>query len=634
MSGCEVGAMRKLENLAGRYLIPIAVDAVVVAGSLFLAWTGRSITADLEFRSALIMAGIAAVVICASNYAFGFYHRLWRYAAAAETLVIAASVLVSTTLLILADVLIIPWPGNRRVPVSVLLFMGFFAFVGFVSVRYRGRVLRGLHRWGQLLRGRLLPVNARVIIVGAGEAGQLLAWRMLNHRSGEGYQVVGFVDDDPAMVGMRVHGIPVLGGRHAIPELVRARQADLIVIAIYSITRQDFRDIVAICERTSARIKVLPDVFAFLGTTEGGPPIRDITTEDLLGRQPVEVDYDACRHLLAGKVVLVTGAAGSIGSELCRQVLPFGPRCLLMLDNNESGLHDLLGELQDGEAAAHVRAVIGDVTNRAKMEAVFRQHRPQVVFHAAAYKHVPLMEEFPEEAVRTNVLGTLIAGRLACQHGAERFVLISTDKAVSPTSIMGATKRLGELIVAGLDSGAATLCTGVRFGNVLGSRGSVVPTFERQIAQGGPVTITHPEMTRFFMTIAEAVSLVIQAATLTEGGDLFVLDMGEQVRIEDLASRLIRLRGLRPGVDIPIKYTGIRPGEKLHEVLIDEGEGSRPTAHPAISRLESRQTLRGEALYAEIGELIALAEGQQDGLLEARLWQIVGRGPYSTLTRP
>ncbi|MDI7277741.1 MAG: nucleoside-diphosphate sugar epimerase/dehydratase, partial [Anaerolineae bacterium] len=470
-------------------------------------------------------------------------------------------------------------------------------------------------------------------IVGAGQAGQLLAWRLQSQKEGETYQVVGFADDDPAKEGMQVHGRPVLGGRGAIPRLVAERRVDLIVIAIHNIAGDDFRQLLGICQSSGARVKILPALSELMAGQ--APAMRDVAAEDLLGRHPVQIDHGACRALLAGRSVLVTGAAGSIGAELCRQVAGFGPQRLLLLDNNESGLHDLAVELGATQQGVPFCPLVADVTNRAKVEALFARYRPQVVFHAAAYKHVPLMEEHPDEAVRINVLGTLNAIELACAHGAERFVFISTDKAVNPSSVMGATKRLGELLVAAHAGRSGTLCTGVRFGNVLGSRGSVVPIFERQIAAGGPVTVTHPEMTRFFMSIPEAVSLVIQAAALTQGGDLFVLDMGEQMRIVDLAERLIRLRGLRPGVDIPIVYTGIRPGEKMHEELTGSGDERGPTSHPAISRVNGTHRVEREALLAQVEELARLAREPERELLTARLWQVIrSASPQPAAARP
>ncbi len=631
-----------------RRVVPLAaLDALVVLASLLLAWSARAATTRLAFPPVLLF-GVAAVgVAWIVNYAFGLYHRLWKYASADEIVTIGAAVAVGTLFLLMADLF---WPGTRPVPLSVVLMEGLFAFVGFVSVRYRGRVWSGFRwRW-RALRGQFPEARTRVLIVGAGEAGQLLAWRFLNHKGGERYQVVGFVDDDPAKQGMRLHGFPVLGDRHAIPDLVARHQVAMVILAIYNISREDFRAILEICQETPAAIKVLPSVFEFLSGANGVGTLRDVRAEDLLGRQPVEVDLAACGALLAGKRVLVTGAAGSIGSELCRQIAAFGPERLVLVDNNESGLYDLDcalrmadGQWQSADGGSDnpqseihnpkFVPVVADVTHRGRMKAVFEEHRPQVVFHAAAYKHVPLMEAHPDEAVRVNVLGTWVVADLARRHGCERFVLISTDKAVNPSCVMGATKRLCEMLVTTANHGpraaasggqGGTLFTAVRFGNVLGSRGSVIPMFERQIEQGGPVTVTHPEMTRYFMTVQEAVSLIIQAATFTEGGDLFLLDMGNPVCIDDLARRLIRLRGLRPDVDIPIVYTGVRPGEKLHEELWSSDEDLLPTPHPRIYRVRQERSPAAGTLEAQVRALVALAQAQRREEVVARLWEAVG----------
>jgi FlaA1/EpsC-like NDP-sugar epimerase len=475
-------------------------------------------------------------------------------------------------------------------------------------------------------RGHSQLSRNRVLIVGAGEAGQLLAWRFLNQKEGQEYNIVGFVDDDPAKRGLRIHGVPILGNRYAIPDLVARYQVDLIILAMYNVSGEDFRAILDICLETPAAVKVLPNIFDFIRGVNGSPPIRDITAEDLLGRKPIEIDLNLCRNLLMGKTVMVTGGAGSIGSELCRQILCFHPRLLLIVDNNESGLYDLTQDLLSGggERKLTLKSIVGDVTNTREMREVFESYRPQIVFHAAAYKHVPLMEEYPDRAVRVNIIGTKIVASMAAQYGAEIFVLISTDKAANPRSVMGATKRICEMMVLSTrsESSRSTRFTAVRFGNVLGSRGSVVPLFERQIARGGPVTITHPEMTRYFMSTSEAVSLIIQAAALTEGGDIFLLDMGQQIRIEDLARRLIRLRGLRPGIDIPIVYIGSRSGEKVSEELLNDGEICEATSHPHIFRVNSKCVLDWDKIWQQVDELIALAEAQCNDELVRRLLEV------------
>jgi FlaA1/EpsC-like NDP-sugar epimerase len=426
--------------------------------------------------------------------------------------------------------------------------------------------------------------------VGAGEAGQMLAMQ-LQHRfpnTESAYEIVGFIDDDAGKQGMYVEGCRVLGTREDIVRLADAHNIDLIVVAMHNISGTNFRQILERCETTKARIKVTPNVFALMDAKQSQSDLRDVQPEDLLGRSLVSRHETVDLSPVMGKTILITGAAGSIGSELSRQLCSYQPVKLILLDSNESNLHDLVIELSARYPKIDLTAHLGDITLRESLVPIFRQHRPQVVFHAAAYKHVPLLQTFPQEAVRVNVGGTHNVAYLACEYGVERFVLISSDKAVNPTSVMGATKRICEMLIQAIsqECNYSTLFTAVRFGNVLGSRGSVVPTFMRQINSGGPVTVTDPEMTRYFMSVQEAVNLVIHAACITQGNEIFLLKMGEVVKILDLAERMIRIRGMRPYKDIEIKFTGIRPGEKLHEQLYDgSAESATETSHPGIIQL-------------------------------------------------
>ena len=621
-----------------RYVPSMGIDALVVLASMALAWSGRSVMTSLDILTALPFALFAVVLFWVVSALFGLYHRIWRYASAGEVVIIAGVAALSTIALILADLF---WPGQRPVPLSVVPFTGLFVFVGFTSVRFRRRVWTGfLWRW-QALGGR--HPSQRVLIVGAGEAGQLLAWRLLADRT---YMVVGFVDDDQKKQGMRIHGVRVLGNRRLLPDIVARHRVDLIAIAVYNISGEDFHEILDICEETDARVKVIPNVFALLEESGSRTPLRDVTIEDLLEREPVEIDREGCRTLIAAKTVLVTGAAGSIGSELCKQILALGPLRLVAMDNNESGLHDLQMELRletSLDQQPEVIPLVGDITNLSKIRRQFEVYHPQVVFHAAAYKHVPLMEEHPDEAVRVNLQGTKVVAEMATLHGAEHFVFVSTDKAVNPTSVMGATKRLGEMMVmcadalfqdashprqqmatgsqSTLNAPVKTLFTAVRFGNVLASRGSVVPIFERQIEQGGPVTITDPNMTRYFMSVSEAASLVIQAAALSEPGAIFMLDMGHRISIEGLARRLMRLRGLRPNVDVRIEYIGLRPGEKIHEELVGDDEEWSATSHPHVFRVRSRRIMGIQ--MSQLEDLIALTDQQPTENLVPALWRLV-----------
>jgi len=609
--------LRQRVYLLTRYGLPMLVDAVSVVISLYLALTLRfagqaPLSYLLQFRRYVL--GIA-FVYCLFNVVFGLYGRLWQYASSLEIVSIVESV--ATSVLVLVAVDLLGW-AKRPLPISVILAGGSFTLGAFSASRYRWRLVTAfLRRWQSPARHLSSDEVTRVLIVGAGECGQLLAWRLKNQGAAGSYRIVGFVDDDRKKQGMRLHGAKVLGGRQMIREVVDREAVELIVVAIHTISPEDFRDIVEVCQTTSARIKTLPNVFDSLESLGDDSLLRDITIADVVGRETVSMDRELCRRLLRDKVVLVTGAAGSIGSELSRQVAQYEPRLLIMLDNNETGLFDLATEMRTlvdecdscpEDVSSRWRYVVADVTLRYRTEQILREYRPQIILHVAAYKHVPLMEEHPMEAIRVNVGGTLTLLELADAYGAERLVFVSTDKAVDPVNVMGATKRLGEMLVANFDGGTRLITTAVRFGNVLGSRGSVVPLFERQIDEGGPVTVTHPEVARFFMTVSEAAGLVLEAASLAQGGEVFILEMGDEVKISDLASTMIRLRGLRVGEDIPIIYTGMRPGEKMHEVLVASLEKKHPTSHPQIYRVHSSQTVDGKALLHAVRDLLGLAE--------------------------
>ncbi|MFC1960835.1 polysaccharide biosynthesis protein [Chloroflexota bacterium] len=591
------------------------VDAFIVVIVYSATFFARVFVTPQELWQSMWFILLAAGINLICLYLFGVYHRIWSQSSGNEVSSIVGAVAVATWIILPLDILV----GasylleGRPLPVSVVVIGNALALMGFVGVRYRSRLNTGLSwRW-QAVWNREFPTGkpiVRVLVVGAGEAGQMFVWR-LKHRWSQVnntlYEVVGFVDDDPDKHNLYIEGSRVLGSSEDIPRLVALHGVDLIVIAIHNISGPDFRRILNYCETSAARIKIIPDTFALVEEAVNVPLLRDVAPEDILGRQPVGrhegIDFSA----VTGKRVLVTGAAGSIGSELCRQLINYDPLQLVMLDNNESGLYDLLVELKD--TATPVVPVLGDITRQESVESVFAQYQPQVVFHTAAYKHVPMLEMYPHEAVRVNVGGTRRVATLARKAGVERFVLISTDKAVSATGVMGASKRLCELLVLSLaqsDPGS-TLFAVVRFGNVLGSRGSVVPVFSKQIDRGGPVTVTDMNVTRYFMTIPEAVNLVIHAACLTHGGDLYMLQMGEMMRIVELAERLIRMRGLRPYTDIEILFTGLRPGEKLHEMLHFSEEEPQPTLHPHIVQLErvNDMPLAGTTLLQAVDRLLA-----------------------------
>jgi FlaA1/EpsC-like NDP-sugar epimerase len=428
--------------------------------------------------------------------------------------------------------------------------------------------------------GRQNVAGPRTLVYGAGSAGNLLLSEIRTNPRLL-YRVPGFVDDDPARLGQQVQGRPILCTGEGLAAIVRKRGIEQVLIAIPSATGAQMTEILRRCRSAGVKCKTVPGMAEIL---EDGPlagMIRDVDVEDLLGRNPVRLEVERIRERLEGKVVLVTGAAGSIGSEICRQVARFGPRGIVAFEIAETALFHLEREMLAAFPGVAFHAEIGNVQNGARVAEVLEAYRPSTVFHAAAYKHVPMMEAHLFEAVENNVFGTRTVAEEAARHGVEEFVMISTDKAVRPTSIMGATKRLAELAVNSLQNGGTGFCS-VRFGNVLGSNGSVIPIFKKQIAAGGPVTVTHPEMRRFFMTIPEAVQLVLQAATIGKGGEIFVLDMGEPVKILDLATNLILLSGLRPGEDIQIEFTGMRPGEKLYEEVAAMEEATLPTSHEKI----------------------------------------------------
>jgi FlaA1/EpsC-like NDP-sugar epimerase len=411
--------------------------------------------------------------------------------------------------------------------------------------------------------------------------------RELHNHPSLGFEPVGFVDDDPRKKGLYLLDVPILGDRHDIPRLVKELRVDEIIIAMPSVPGRVVRELVEIAKTTGARLKTVPGIYELINGRVSVNQIREVQVEDLLGREPVQLDLEEIASYLTGRVVLVTGAGGSIGSELCRQIARFRPACLVMLDHSENNLFEIESELLERCRGVDAPAELADVRDQAKVEQIFEKYRPQVVFHAAAHKHVPMMERCPEQAVANNVLGTYITAGTALRFQSEIFVLVSTDKAVRPRSVMGATKRAAELVIQYLNEKSRqgnlrTRFAAVRFGNVLGSRGSVIPIFKRQIARGGPVTVTHPEMVRYFMTIPEAVQLIIQAGALARGGEIFVLDMGEPVKILDLARDLIRLSGLVPDRDIEIKITGIRPGEKLKEELFTPQEERTATKNSRI----------------------------------------------------
>jgi FlaA1/EpsC-like NDP-sugar epimerase len=538
---------------------------------------------------------LAPLVRLSIYYFSRLYYRLWRYASIRELMLIITASAVSSALIFIINFGLLPLLGIRHMQSGSVWLVESVLSAGFLgSSRFLLRILQERYRPQDLAKIAGFQRNpTRVLIAGAGDAGAMII-REIQSNTALGYTIVGLVDDDPAKRRYRLNGLPVLGNRSDIPTIIAKYGVDHVIIAMPTASGKDLRDVVRICEEAGITPLTIPGIYELMDGRVSLNQLRNVEIEDLLRREPVQTDFGAVRELLAGKRVLVTGGGGSIGSELCRQILRCHPSELILLGHGENSVFEIQNELlrevgrhaqadsAAGRTPAHVRALIADVRFADRIMLLFRQVRPQVVFHAAAHKHVPLMEENPAEAITNNLLGTRNVVAAASATGVERFVMISTDKAVNPTSIMGASKRAAELVVHEAGHNTRRPYVAVRFGNVLGSRGSVVLTFKKQIAVGGPITVTHPDVRRFFMTIPEAVQLVLQASVLGQGGEVFLLDMGEPIRIVDLARDLISLSGLEEGRDIDIKFTGMRPGEKLFEELFVPGEEYKRTRHEKI----------------------------------------------------
>lgn len=541
-------------------------------------------------------------------YFFGLYRRLWVYASISELKLIAvavstASVIVSALNVSLAWMQVIT-PGFSRSALAIDWLLS-LVFVG--GTRFALRAL------AKSSSPRAKGSGKKILVVGAGDAGALVVKELQKNRQ-MNMEIVGFLDDDPAKQHHSLLGVPVIGKLPDLSSALETHPADEVIIAIPSAPGRVVRLVADICRLKGVPFRTMPGIFELLGGKVSVSRLREVDITDLLRREPIRLHDETIGATIAGKTVLVTGAGGSIGRELSRQIARWAPGRLILLGHGENSIFETLLELRENFPGLDIHPLIADVRDTGRLAAIFGEFRPQVVFHAAAHKHVPLMETNPTEAITNNVLGTKNMVETAEKFGVERFVLISTDKAVAPSNVYGATKRLAEMLV--LDAARRTGClfAVVRFGNVLGSRGSIIPLFKRQIAAGGPLTITHPDMERFFMTIPEAVYLVLQASAFGSGGDLFVLNMGKQVRILDLAEDLIRLSGLEPGRDIEIVFTGIRPGEKLSEVLWEPGTPLEKTAHPDIFRIgDGRDDTSG--LGAAVARLAALAQDNNgDGI--------------------
>ncbi|MBT9168096.1 MAG: UDP-N-acetyl-alpha-D-glucosamine C6 dehydratase [Syntrophomonadaceae bacterium] len=576
-----------------RQVFLLITDAFLVAAALYLALLLRFDFQIPElfhtrFRE-LIYIIISISLAC--FYAFGLYRRIWQYASIGEMLAIVLAVTTGSVFIFLYTHIV-----QQTLPRSIYIISWVFnlAFIGGVRFFLRLRTRKYACSPKEAV--------ARVLIVGAGDSGTIVLSELQRHFSQQKKLPVGFIDDDPAKQRNAIHGVKVLGTRDNILAIVAKHNIDEIIIAIPSAPAKEIKKLTRICSRLPVKVSILPCVQDILNGNVSISKLRPVQIEDLLGREEVKIDLEEVAGYLKDETVLITGAGGSIGSELSRQVTTFSPSKILLLDHTENNVYDIEMELQKLCPSCIIVPIVADVRDKERLDQVFIAHKPTVIFHAAAHKHVPLMEVNREEAIRNNIFGTKNVAEAADRYNAKSFLLISTDKAVNPSSVMGATKRVAEMTVQRLAKKSNTRYCAVRFGNVLGSRGSVIPLFRQQIEAGGPVTVTHPEMTRYFMTIPEAVQLVIQAGSMGQKGEIFVLDMGEPVNITELARDLIRLSGLEPEKDISIVYSGIRPGEKLYEEVLTAEEGTETTRHKRI--FVAPATEQGSASFA--AELMCL----------------------------
>lgn len=591
-----------------KYLLPmflasLDIISVILAAfiSIYLRFDSDKIPAN--YLSMLISyLPLAVIIYLLSFYVFKLYGRIWRYASATELIAVVMANLVGSAVwysisLYIGAVL------PRSLYVFTFLLLIFFIGGSRLSLRFYSYVMNK-PKYRQIQRKK-----NKVLIIGAGDAGAMLL-REIERYHIANRQVVGFIDDDKNKTGKILLGVKVLGARNELVKIAAEKGIDEIIIAMPSVKGKEIKAIISICKETNCKLTILPGLYEIIEGKVSISQLRPVDIEDLLGRDPVKLDTTAVKEYLAGKIVLITGAGGSIGSEIVRQVAKMQPKKLLLLGKGENSIYEITQELKINCPEVKTVPIIADIRDKERIKAIMDYFKPQVVFHAAAHKHVPLMEYQPAEAVRNNILGTKVVADEAAAHNVETFVMISTDKAVNPTSVMGCTKRVAEMYVQSMNKNSGTRFVAVRFGNVLGSRGSVIPLFKQQIAKGGPVTVTHPDMKRYFMTIPEASQLVLQAGAMAKGGEVFVLDMGEPVRIYDLAKDLITLSGLIPDKDIEIKITGLRPGEKLFEELLSAEDGTEKTTHKKIFTARIKEIDKAE-LDKEISKILEITDGEE-----------------------
>ena len=595
-------------NAASKVLFIVILDVLATAGSFFFGLWFRAEFhfSDISYRHlegylSFILPWCAITVLVFAL--FKLYSSIWVYVSASEVFRIAGAYVV----LGIVGISIYGFDGTI-IPRSSMVIGFLLSFMFTVGIRFSYRMMKmALQKLSHMAH---ITGIKRVMLIGAGEAGRTLIMEYINSEFIND-EVVCVIDDNVSKMHRRLCGVPIVGGRNDIPKAVKRYRIDKIVFAIPSASAATRKEILDICTTTGCEVHTLPGIYQMINGEISVSKLRKVDPQDLLGRDPVKVNLDELAGFISGKVVLVTGGGGSIGSELCRQIARLKPARLIILDIYENNAYDIQMELRRIHPELDLQVLIGSVRNISRLESIMETWRPELVFHAAAHKHVPLMEDSPNEAIKNNVFGTYNMAKVSSKYGVKRFVMISTDKAVNPTNIMGASKRLCEVVIQMMNRESQTEFVAVRFGNVLGSNGSVVPLFKKQIEAGGPVTVTHPDVIRYFMTIPEAVSLVLQAGAYAKGGEIFVLDMGEPVKIDTMARNLIRLSGYEPDVDIKIEYTGLRPGEKLYEELLMKEEGMQETANRMI-HIGKPISMDDELFKEQLSRLAEACEEESD----------------------
>ena len=604
----EMKTLVKDTQLLIRQLFLVVLDILIINASSFMAlWIRfdfRIGSIDQMYISELLSYMLLNTIITLVIFwIFRMYHSLWKFASVDElTNIIFATIASELCQFIGMNALGVHMPRSYF-PLDLIFMMGMV-----ICSRFAYRFLRRLSNQYHV------DSSHRTMIIGAGDAANIIIKEMINSSYLDG-KVVCVIDDDKSKIGKYIQGIKIVGNRNTILDNVEKFGITDIIIAMPSASQKETREILNVCKETSCKLKILPGVYQLINEQVSVSRLKNVEIEDLLGREPIKTNLDEVMDYVSGKVVMVTGGGGSIGSELCRQIVKYQPKQLIIVDIYENNAYDIQMELKRNYSELNLVVLIASIRNTKRMNMIFEQYRPEIIYHAAAHKHVPLMEDSPNEAIKNNVYGTLKLVRAADYYGVKRFIQISTDKAVNPTNIMGASKRLCEMIIQAYNTRSNTEFVAVRFGNVLGSNGSVIPLFKKQIAEGGPVTVTHPDIIRYFMTIPEAVALVLQAGAYAKGGEIFVLDMGSPVKIDDMARNLIRLSGYTPERDIQIKYTGLRPGEKLYEELLMDEEGMKETAN---KRIHIGQPIKfdQEEFFEKLDKVCAEASDESDHIRE------------------